>query len=608
MSDIHKFIKDKNQFFSSVAETFDKFKTDTLPNELLVAVTEESALQIAQDNIKKEQDAIQSVIDTLDWDFFQFEQENFKLNYFGQLSDESQLDETKLVLEKRQVKYRLVIKNKTLFDLEFQQSYKSLKNLDNTAKKASIEQWLFLYYCCLMLRLFYEGYEQTDKAKDFTKLALEIRARCINGEFPKSTKRNLSFLQYLSELVSESLASIAQLPYHLADMRRKLSFANICRLYWIFSRLMLTSAFQFARNIKVFDKLDAVLGIHVDADKIVAALNAPNNVFRGLSVGVFITRIIMNTASLLKHTFNKTATFEENAVNWVDRVWFELKKRHADYLNDIVWAVINGITNYNEFFHISAAAAGWITAGFLFFDVMLLAWRDHLAELDYIEKRTQYEIEMKTYDERLLLDPHSIFDLKQKALLEEQLHELMLFRAAQRDTGQFNILAALFLFSGFTAALVFTPVGAMALCYAVSTLAAAMYLSDGAYHGYADASNRLIDARDFRLLSGVELESYELAFAKARNEYYFTLLRNLILPALTVASFAIFWPAGIVVVVTYICIELVLANKKNKELNNEELAFVEEELGDDLKDTLLSLIQPSQEADKSVAHEASMIV
>lgn len=192
------------------------------------------------------------------------------------------------------------------------------------------------------------------------------------------------------------------------------------------------------------------------------------------------------------------------------------------------------------------------------FDVALLMYRHYLAEHDYWLKKRQYEAELKIYEDA--------GDTQQKRMLKDQLAQLEIQWKTTSATLKFNIAAAALLMTGFTASLIFaTPVAAVAF-YFVCTIAVAMYLTADIYGKYKEKSLNLAQLRDdrYHLMqqespSALELRKHDELIAgallevnTARNNFIIGMTKNMIMPLLIVATFAVCWQAALVLIVAYI--------------------------------------------------------
>ena len=285
--------------------------------------------------------------------------------------------------------YRFLAKNRLLIEQEFNQMFASLQKKGADKK----EFWLYCYYCCTMLENYYIAYGKPCQIAKYAALSNKILSCYNEGRFIEDPVD----VRSLQEKITADLGKLASTPKHTTQIRDWLGFGNIYRILFVFSRLATKQSLLLARDLQWIEKLDQILGTHTDVDKMVSTINAPANLFNALSVGFFAARFILNTGVLLKHMFAPTE--EERLLSMGARLYQELSKRHCVMLNDVVWGTVNGLTNFASFFNISAPVANGVTAGFLVFDVSLLVYRRHLAEQEYLLKRSQYEGEKIHYND-----------------------------------------------------------------------------------------------------------------------------------------------------------------------------------------------------------------
>ncbi|WP_131781959.1 hypothetical protein [Legionella gresilensis] len=496
-----------------------------------------------------------------------------KYSFFQNTSDKSieMID-----MQVREKSFKFLSVNKALIEQEFSQLYASLsKNKDKQE-----EFWLYCYYCCSMLEAYYLDYDQHAKVAEYRDLREQIWQELEeHKENPnKEQKVAPSFIKELGQKVSSDLKDLATSVKHASKLRNEVGLLNMGRMYWTFCRLTLTNSFQhLAKNTHWLEQLSKWINKPIDAENIVKQLETPNEIMRALSVGFFVARFIINAGIVLKHTFSPTDA-EKELSKW-ERFSKEVSKRHAEFLNDIVWATVNGITNYAEFFHISATAAGWITAGFLMFDVGLLLWRHHLAEQEYLRKKSEYQEEFKHY-EQLLVDAAKnnnqveVFRLKKHCdLIKEQQKELELNWKVNSSTFLFNTAAALLLAAGFSAAMIVGFPVLVPLSYAVCTIAVTMYLSAPVYSQFKDKKLRLTQAE----VDNASEKDMALAlkeYQAARQEFILTMVKNAVLPGVMIATFAICWEAALVLTAVYLTYKLYEAYEKHKA-NKPQVKMVE---------------------------------
>jgi hypothetical protein len=240
----------------------------------------------------------------------------------------------------------------------------------------------------------------------------------------------------------------------------------------------------------------------------------------------------------------------------LERFKHELYKRHCNFANDLVWATVNFLSNFNQLVHISGPVAGYLTAVFLAFDVAMTLYKCKLAKEEYLVKKAQYLEEIAQYN-----DPSQCkgMTMEQRLahvdLLNKQLIELEFDWKTKEATFYFVAAAAAILMAGFTAAMLVSAPLLAAASFFVCTIAVAMYFSAGAYAQYKDKSLRLEQAQ----LRGENLAFCLKEYEMARNDFIFTMAKNTIVPIILIAIYAICWPAALALTAVYLGYELLHA-------------------------------------------------
>lgn len=144
-------------------------------------------------------------------------------------------------------------------------------------------------------------------------------------------------------------------------------------------------------------------------------------------------------------------------------------------------------------------------------------------------------------------------------MLNKQMRELEFEWKTKEATFHFVAAAAAILMAGFTASMLISTPLLIAATYFVCTVAVAMYFSAGAYANYKDKSLRLEQAQ----LTGTHLVHALKEYETARNDYVFTLAKNTIAPLLLITSYAICWPAALVLTAAYLGYELLHAHDQH---------------------------------------------
>lgn len=245
-----------------------------------------------------------------------------------------------------------------------------------------------------------------------------------------------------------------------------------------------------------------------------------------------------------------------------DRFKHELYKRHCNFANDMIWAVVNGLSNFNNLLNISGPAAGYLTAVFLTFDVCMTLYKCNLAKQEYLAKKSQYLSEIEDYNNPQLFKKMSSSQrLIHIDMLNKQLIELEINWKTKEATFHFVAAAAALLMMGFTAAILVSPPFVVLASFFVCTIAVAMYLSTGTYSTYKEKELYLEQAQ----LTGKNLAVSSKEFETARSDFIFTLLKNAIVPTVLISTFAIYWPAALLLTAIYLGTELFHANSQHSE-------------------------------------------
>lgn len=457
----------------------------------------------------------------------------------------------------RDKNYTFLANNHLLIKQEFDQMFKSLQKQGQNRR----EFWLYCYYCCEMLQSYYTSYGKQIEVDIYAKKAAELLHRAETGRFANPQINEAGFVDSLRIQLAADLAELARTPRHISEIEKWLGFTNIYRIHFTFCRIFVKQSIIFARELEWLKQLQALAGSN--ADDMVAAINAPAQVFYSLSVGLMAARFIINAGMLLKHTF--FAAEHERDLAWQERFKKELYKRHCVMLNDMVWGTVNLLTNYPTILNVSAPLAAWLTAGFMCFDIALLVYRRHLNEQEYLLKKAQFSMEKTNYLALLQAMELSAAD-RQKyvahiSVLDEQLKQLEISHKASDATFLFNIVAATLLMSGFTASLLVTAPVAITVFYLVCTIGVAMYLTADIYGAYKEKSLIL---EQLQIEHGDTTEAFK-AMQKARNDFMLAMAKNIIIPLLIVTLFAVSWQAALVFVAVYVGFELLNGCRKKAQ-------------------------------------------
>ncbi len=251
----------------------------------------------------------------------------------------------------------------------------------------------------------------------------------------------------------------------------------------------------------------------LDTEPLVSLLANQDSIYCGAKE---IETLISNPTG---HQPEKTTAYE--------RFLHELYKRHCNFANDLVWATVNFLTNFNSISGISDPVAGYLIATFLVFDVAMMSYKKQLAWKEYQEKKEAYQAQQNHYQDPLQATHLSDAERRMHLdLLKKQLDELETNWKAQNETFNFLIAAAALLMSTFTVSLLLSNPVLITASFFVCTVGVAMYLSYNEYHRYQQARFRQDQAE------------------QAGQDFILTLAKNALLPMVMFATYTVCWPAG----------------------------------------------------------------
>lgn len=328
--------------------------------------------------------------------------------------------------------------------------------------------------CDLMIeyhRLDYVGEDLNDLLKKRQQIQDFIKQTFNKAEQAKIT----SLSTFIVSGAVDNLKDYASSFVSSSKLRDNISTINTNRTYWNYSRALASHTILYLQKIGFPDfikSLNAKLGNTYTPDEFVNLLDKSRDTLRVLSVGIYGLRLMINFITMTKHIveagLNDKLSAKKVAVQ-------EMEKRGFTMLNDAVWGTVNLLTNYNEYFRISTAAASQITVAFLAFDAALFAAR--------------WSYETYQYQNRIqeLQDQKQGASKFERTVIDRQIDILNDEWEAQCAYYMFNIAAATILIIGFTAALTFTGPAALAGLALFSMLGNAMYSTADEYKKYKQA-------------------------------------------------------------------------------------------------------------------------
>ncbi len=451
---------------------------------------------------------------------------------------------------------------------EFRHLYRVLNDEERTQEK---DTWLYCYYCCIMLSEYYKAhqYNSPEKYAEYLKTAETIEHYYTTGAFPKEKLR--TWKEHLKADIDDLLST----PFHLSKLRGWLGFSNAYRIAFTFSRL--TDQEFFLTLNKYANFLNNNLHIPFDLDEMNRKINAPTATFRALSVGLFASRFLINLSLVIKHTLFPTDG--ESTIPASARFYQEIKKRYPQLLNDLVWATINALTNYADFFKIPAPIATGLLITGLSFDFALLVYRLKDAERDHRNKLSQYMQEKQLIQSRLhqLLKSKTatkkeLLILQQRlACIDAQIDEQRLKFYVLQNNFYANLAAATLIVSGFTLSMLVAAPAAVGACYLLIVIGTALYISADQYSEYREKSLR----QERIILNGQTkgLTEAKQDTALAWNNFATSMIKNTVVPLLIMGTLAFSWQAALVLLVLFVTHEYASKYKKTDAAYKAQTLF-----------------------------------
>lgn len=550
-----------------------------------------------------------------------------KYQFFSQMSVLKDLPQSIEATELRaqSIDYSFLLNNQKNLETEFIQMFEFLQKDPNHKDQF----WLYCYYCASLLEHFHRAYGQFGKEAYYQNAKVQIK-KYLTKEYREEKKEEQSFIDSLYQSFLDSYHNLINSPYHVSQIRDYVAYANLCRIYWVFSRLTITQGLTIANELHLIEKLDAILGTHTDVDKIISIMQAPSGVINYFSVGFFLARFMIDAGLLIKHTFfpselekglengcevNKldhlpgAVSIEKYRASYIlvkDRLYYipkqgkalllngdlmplkhyladkmslrlnaeqikvaitdptghkpetttrferfkyELYKRHCNFANDLVWATVNFLTNFNQISGIPDPITGYLISAFLVFDVAMTLYKCQLAKEEYLTKKAQYLEEIAQYSDPLQCEGMSDGQrLDHINMLNKQLMDLEFNWNIKKATFHFIAAAAIIFMAGFTASMLLSTPLLIAASFFVCTVATAMYLSADSYAQYKNKSLQLEQAQ----LTGKHLAYALKEYEAGRNDFIYTMTKNTLVPLFLITCYAVCWPAAIALTAVYL--------------------------------------------------------
>ena len=225
-----------------------------------------------------------------------------KHQFFSQIKPSNQLTTSVQLVDQRAntLEYSFILNNKQALEDEFNQQFHLLKNQGVGNNE---HFWLYCYYCASLLEHFHRAYAQPDKEEHYKQIKTDIKKRLHLPVEEASETEDNQFAQQLHRSFLDGFHAFIDPVCHVSKIREYVAYANLCRIYWVFSRLTITEGLSLAKGGQFLDTFDAILGTHTDVDKVIASIQRPAQILTYFGVGFFLLRFMIDAGVLLKHTF-----------------------------------------------------------------------------------------------------------------------------------------------------------------------------------------------------------------------------------------------------------------------------------------------------------------
>lgn len=334
------------------------------------------------------------------------------------------------------------------------------------------------------------------------------------------SRSTLSFF----EKINHDMDELKTIPFNPTRLKQWNGALNMQRISTRFTLLTEKQVLTLAQQNHLLDKLHHLLGITIN----VAVLDAPLGVYNALSVALPLSRFLCNIGLAVQRALSADTPSEALSL-------FEhsIQDNHVEIVNDAVWAVVNGLSNYASYFNLSPMTANVLTGAFLVFDIVWLKHVLTLAEAQYEQNK------LLVFDDR------------------KQLKRLELDITNTRAKLYFCMVAGALLVTGFGLAVLASSQVLVPLCFFICNIGIAMYLTSSQYGTYQEKNTLFLtlgdDSDDMNVSR--DLDAHQRERDLAWTDLTQTMLKNTFMPFILISAFTLNVPAAIVLTLAYIASE-----------------------------------------------------
>ncbi len=256
--------------------------------------------------------------------------------------------------------YSLSFHNRTMFELEYQL-------LETVLKTKHLPQRFELeaaYYLETLAHFLARDARIAGNTAEEAKYLGKIKAFATVSAVPMPSTET-EFRKSLNQFYQDC-SDFLSTPFHVSKVITLLSYLNLYRLLTLFSRLSCKSFWTLAQDNHWIDANNHLLGRPINR----SILDNTADLFNFLSVSLFALRLVAHLSMIVKHATSQREG--EKDIHSGLRAFQEFYVRMAHIMNDIVWLIINFLTNYPSLSGISDPLANTLLVCTLVYDSLSL--------------------------------------------------------------------------------------------------------------------------------------------------------------------------------------------------------------------------------------------
>lgn len=269
-------------------------------------------------------------------------------------------------------------KQQLMQELNKEQQQQDIELIDRLKEQVNALAIPLYYTSCLLVEYFH-SYRSPALEKKHQQTQAEVEAYLLgiaykNDEFAKS------FIKTLAQQAFDK-HNFIDLFLKASKFRDTMSSINFKRIYWIYCHLAVNQTIAIGEQIKL---------INIDsANTVKSDLNTINPALNFISVAFYAARLLLEVGLLLKHTIWPDS--QEAEVYWQKRLSREWDKRKINILNNLIWGIVNLVTNYT---YAGLPIASQITAAVFMVDIVFAVWARKSAKENYNKSKHSLKTEL----------------------------------------------------------------------------------------------------------------------------------------------------------------------------------------------------------------------